>query len=334
MKRIGALLLMLVLLLGCLPVSAATVTDSGANIVFHVNSPWYIYDGAWMEASHIAELHQPENALGGLFVSINDFRSIFKCRITYNYDDLSIHVMHEGREIWQGLNTPVMFVDNQPYPNPAPYISSVGGDVMIPVEPYASVFGYKGTFTTPPTYAPGQLALTIPSKIYTIDRIEINKAMQMVIVHGTDALGSSKPLRYFLCSTGAPVDITPNGTFTARPLTYTTSGNPWYYFALSSCWVLYCTQIQGNICFHSIPFNQYGAGTLSSSGYAALGNPASHGCIRLMIEDAKFIWENCRGVSVEISDGFYDETLQSIKTQLLNARPSYGAYVEELKTTY
>ena len=53
-----------------------------------------------------------------------------------------------------------------------------------------------------------------------------------------------------------------------------------------------------------------------------------------MIEDARFIWENCGGVPVTITNGFYDETLQSIKEQLLRARPDYSAYVEELVKNY
>jgi len=120
----------------------------------------------------------------------------------------------------------------------------------------------------------------------------VNMTMQLVTVCGTDELGATVPLKYFLCSTGSPVSLTPNGTFYARPLSYTSAQNPWYYFSLHNCWVLYCTQISGNICFHSLTFNQYGANSLSQSAYKALGNPASHGCIRLLVEDAKFIWEN------------------------------------------
>ncbi len=330
MKRVLVLFLTCLILFGAMSASAVTLTENGANIILHADSKWYIYDGDWREASQVIE----KDANNNIFISVNDFRSIFQCNIMYSYDDLSIYVQHEGREIWQALFTPVMFVDKLPYPNPAPYISSISGEVMIPAEPYASVFGYTGTFSVSPDYAPGQLALSVPTKIYTIDHLEINKAMQMVIVHGKDALGTVKPIRHFLCSTGAPVSLTPNGTFYARPLSYSANNNPWYYFSLHSCWVLYCTQISGNICFHSVPFNGYGASTLSSSGYAAMGNPASHGCVRLLIEDAKFIWENCKNIPVVISDGYYDETLKVIKNELQSARPSYYDYVANLKKIY
>lgn len=330
MKRTIIFFLTFLFLFGATTVSATTLTEKGSSITLHANSSWYIYDGEWLQASHAIE----KDVNGNFFISVNDFRNIFQCNIVYSYDDLSIYVQHGGREIWQGLFTPVLFVDKQPYPNLAPYISSVGGDVMIPAEPYASVLGYKGNFSIQPHYAPGQLTLSISTKSYTIDHLEINKAMQMVIVYGKDSSGTVKPLKHFLCSTGSPVSLTPNGTYYAKPLTYSTKNNPWYYFSLHDCWVLYCTQITGNICFHSVPFNRYGASTLSSSGYAAIGNPASHGCVRLLIEDAKFIWDNCKNVPVIVTNGYYDDSLQIIKNKLQNERPSYYDYVETLKKTY
>ncbi len=329
MKRIGILLLAFLLFFPCVSSFGATIQESGASIILHGDSPWYIYDGQWVEASSPTE----RDANGNLFISVSDFRMIFGLNITYNEEDRSIYVSHAGREIWQGLDTPVMFVDQLPFPNPAAYMSE-SGNVMIPAEPYASVFGYKGVFSTSEAYAPGQLELTVPTKIYTIDRMEVNKAMQMVLVYGTDAAGNQKVVRHFLCSTGAPLSLTPNGTFWTKPLTYAAAGNPWYFFSLNNCWILYCTQLIGNICFHSVPFNGLGASTLSQSGYSAMGHPASHGCIRLLIEDAKFVWENCKNVPVTISDGYYDETLNAIKQNLQSARPSYQDYVAELQKVY
>ncbi len=310
---------------------AATVSmDAGEKILLHNVSPWYVANDVWLKTSQPTETD--EN--GNLFISIDDFRTIFRCNISYNYEDLSIFTQHKGREIWQGLSTPVMFVDGLPYPNPAPYISSQSGLVMIPAEPYASVFGYRGTYVKTEDYAPGKLELTLPPHLFTISHIEVNQAMQMVIVYGTDAAGTTIPLKHFVCSTGIAPHVTPNGEFRARPLTYSNNHGPWYYFVDSKCWILYCTQISGNICFHSIPFNDYGTETLSQSGYAAIGKMASHGCIRLMVEDARFIWENCKGVPVIISDGFYDETLSGIKEGILRNRPAYADYVKSLQGNY
>ncbi len=331
LKKIVLSFCIFLLSLCALGADAASVSlDAGETITLHNASPWYIANDAWLQTMQMTEAD--ENGI--LYISVEDFRTIFRCNISYNYDDLSIYVQHKGREIWQGLFTPVMFVDGIPYPNPAPYISSQSGNVMIPAEPYASVFGYKGTYIKSADYAPGKLLLELPPHVFTISHIEVNKTMQMVTVFGKDAVGTVMPLKYFLCSTGAPLELTPNGNFTARPLTYSKNHGPWYYFADSKCWVLYCTQISGNICFHSIPFNTYGVDSLSSSGYAAIGEIASHGCIRLMIEDARFIWENCKDIPITISDGFYDETLATIKKGILHNRPAYTDYVESLRGSY
>jgi len=331
LKRIGSLLLVFLLLFAAVPASAATkIYESGWSVILHADSNWYILDDIWYETSYKTERDENNN----LFIAVEDFSAIFKCNIAYNPADSSIYLAHNGREVWQGLDTSVMFVDTLPYPNPAAYISALSGAVMIPAEPYASVLGYVGSFSTTPEYAPGQLSLTHPAQAYTLDRIEVNKAMQMVTVYGTNDVGYTKPMKYFLCRTGNPTALTPNGTFYARPLTYAAAGNPWYYFKLHDCWILYCTQLFGDICFHSVTFNTYGVQSLSQSAYNNLGHPASHGCIRLMVEDAKFIWENCGGLPVDISEGYYDESLQNIKQQLLRARSSYSEYVASLVGQY
>ena len=329
MKKFGALLLCFIMLLPCVSASAGTLRESGASIIIHGDSPWYILDDAWVEGTCKTET----DAYGNLFISVKDFGALFGMNVNYNDVDKSIYVCHEGREIWQGLDTPVMFVDSLPYPNPAAYLSE-SGEVMIPAEPYASVFGYHGTFSVTEDYAPGQLAFNHPGKVFTIDSISVNKAMQMVTVFGKDGNENIRPLRHFLCSTGAPMGLTPNGTFSAKPLVYSTPDNPWYFFSLNNCWILYCTQLTGNICFHSVPFNGLGVHTLSHSGYQAMGSPASHGFIRLLIEDAKFIWENCKDVPVTIDNGAYDETLDVIKKELQANRPTYTDYVAKLSEIY
>ncbi|MDD6308712.1 MAG: L,D-transpeptidase [Clostridia bacterium] len=328
-KKIGVISLTLMILMGCTAASCKEIPyTQGEKIILHNNSPWYIIEDRWLENENATELQN-----GVLFISVSDFGKVLRCPINYNYGDCSIYVNHKGREIWQGLNTPVMFVDHKPYPNPAPYISSTG-EVMIPLEQYASVFGYKGEMTYPEDYKPGRFTLTLSPQMATISYIEVNKAMQMVIVYAQDSLGTLFPIRHFICSTGIPLDQTPNGTFSARPLTYTSKHGPWYYFQLHDCWVIYCTQISGDICFHSVTFNEYDAGSLSKTAYQNLGNPASHGCIRLMVEDAEFIWENCKNVKTIISDGFYDDGLANIKKGILLNKFSYDSYLEAIKADY
>ena len=44
---------------------------------------------------------------------------------------------------------------------------------------------------------------------------------------------------------------------------------------------------------------------LPVSAYLKLGSPASHGCIRTCVADAKWVYENCNGSTIYIFDGIY-----------------------------
>ena len=44
--------------------------------------------------------------------------------------------------------------------------------------------------------------------------------------------------------------------------------------------------------FHSVLYSQKG-GKVTQSSVNHLGSRASHGCVRLSVEDAKWIWNNC-----------------------------------------
>ena len=63
------------------------------------------------------------------------------------------------------------------------------------------------------------------------------------------------------------------------------------------------------------------------SDYALLGNPASHGCIRMCVADAKWVYENCGGATIRIFDGTY-QSKESFKGPLGRPAlvPMYGDY--------
>ena len=44
---------------------------------------------------------------------------------------------------------------------------------------------------------------------------------------------------------------------------------------------------------------------LPASEYLKLGSPASHGCIRACVADAKWVYENCNGSKLRVFDGKY-----------------------------
>lgn len=82
----------------------------------------------------------------------------------------------------------------------------------------------------------------------------------------------------------------------------------------------YATKIVGGIYFHSVAGYNKTSYNIYASDYNKLGKPASHGCIRLCVRDAKWIYDNCKiGTTVTIddkSDGckFAKPTLKKIKS--------------------
>jgi len=98
----------------------------------------------------------------------------------------------------------------------------------------------------------------------------------------------------FICSTGLG-NATPRGVFTT-----TVPGRRWHYFKEFFIWAQYAYSIEGDILFHSVLYNSRG-GSPTWSSVHNLGRKASHGCIRLKVEHAKWIYENCkRGTVVTI----------------------------------
>ncbi|MBQ3423671.1 MAG: peptidoglycan-binding protein [Clostridia bacterium] len=94
-------------------------------------------------------------------------------------------------------------------------------------------------------------------------------------------------VRTMKCSTGRKSSPTPTGTFT-----HTGPGARWHYFTKFDCWAQYAFYIEGDILFHSVLYNRKD-GKVTQSSVNHLGSRASHGCVRLSVEDARWIWENC-----------------------------------------
>lgn len=99
--------------------------------------------------------------------------------------------------------------------------------------------------------------------------------------------GKWKPVRAMLCSTGIG-GTTPKGTFYTQ--------GKWRWGALmNDVYGQYCTHITGDILFHSVYYKEcYKKNTQVTSQFNLLGSAASHGCIRLSVMDAKWIYNNCK----------------------------------------
>ena len=118
--------------------------------------------------------------------------------------------------------------------------------------------------------------------------LKVSTDDQRVYVYAPDRNGEYTDLvRTMKCSTGRNSSPTPKGTYTD-----TAQGARWHFFKKFNCWAQYAFYIEGDIMFHSVLYNQKG-GKVTQSSVNHLGSKASHGCVRLSVEDAKWIWTNC-----------------------------------------
>ena len=109
-------------------------------------------------------------------------------------------------------------------------------------------------------------------------------------------------VREMICSTGTSKYPTPCGT-TIMPK----KRARWGYFPTWGSHAQYLTRIDSANAFHSVLYSEPDETTLSVKSFDALGTPASHGCVRLLVSDAKWIYENCKeGTIITVYEGDYD----------------------------
>ncbi len=123
-------------------------------------------------------------------------------------------------------------------------------------------------------------------------QIRINKQMNCVTIYRLNARGKYEPVKAMVCSTGAAT----------QPGTYSLGEKMRWHVLDGPCYGQYCTRIYGGVLFHSVWYTgPNNPGTLSVYSYNKLGTMASHGCVRLTVADAKWIYDNVpSGTSVTI----------------------------------
>lgn len=128
--------------------------------------------------------------------------------------------------------------------------------------------------------------------------IKVNRAQNTITIYSKDNKGKyTVPHKAMVCSVGMRNTPTVLGT-------YNTKGKYRWKELNGKVFGQYSTRIVGGILFHSVYYykNQNPA-TLASKQYNKLGEAASQGCIRLTVEDAKWIYDNCPvGTTVTIYD--------------------------------
>ena len=147
--------------------------------------------------------------------------------------------------------------------------------------------------------------------------IDVDIANQIVTAYGYGGGRTQDNIaRQMICSTGYGTS-TPTGTYFMPEKKYESEREEWYWFGKYEIYAKYASRIVNGILFHSVLYpNTHTHATRASVN--ALGFKASHGCVRLRDEDAKWIAENCPpGTCVHIfDDAAVDEDLRQL---LLNS---------------
>lgn len=126
--------------------------------------------------------------------------------------------------------------------------------------------------------------------------IKINRQQNVITVYEKSENGEyTEPVRAILCSTGL-YNATPKGVFHLS--------NKYIWRELNGgVYGQYASRITGGVLFHSVPYASKNKSTLYWDKYNKLGQQASMGCVRLTVEDAKWIYDNCpSGTAVEVYD--------------------------------
>lgn len=122
--------------------------------------------------------------------------------------------------------------------------------------------------------------------------IKVNNKANVVTIYKKDSKGKyTVPVKAMLCSIG---------TATPKSGVYKTSDKYTWRLLQGNVYGQYAVRITGHILFHSVPYEKQAKDTLEWWEYDKLGTDASLGCVRLTVEDAKWIYDNCaKGTQVE-----------------------------------
>lgn len=184
------------------------------------------------------------------------------------------------------------------------------------------------------TYARDELKNEDPERYYIL--LDLNN--QIVTVFERDEEGAyTKIVRRFLCTSGRteldPEDEEDAGTPTPRGIWKIGGRERFGKFAnFGGEYARYWTQIVGSVFFHSIMFGDRSVNSLKRSAYSNLGKNVSHGCVRLYVEDAKWLYYYaCPGTTVEVST---NEPRDRALAKALKSDMSFSEYNKLQKTFY
>lgn len=125
------------------------------------------------------------------------------------------------------------------------------------------------------------------------------------------------PVKSIRVSVGLAGTPTPVGDYTMH------RADKWQAL-MGPSWGQYGTHVVGGIYVHSIACSYRNPYNLAVSAYNKLGVPASHGCIRAAVKDAKWVYNNCNGAKINIGDYAFDANNEALRGPL--GRPALVPY--------
>ena len=131
--------------------------------------------------------------------------------------------------------------------------------------------------------------------------ITVDVANQVTTVYGRDEKGDyTVVVRQMLCSTGMKATPSDVGDWVLNGR----HANWCIFPKWGNSYARYWTRINGSIAFHSPIYTSVSNSAMKIGSYNKLGQRASHGCIRLSVWDAKWIYDNIgAGTVVSIVEG-------------------------------
>ena len=122
---------------------------------------------------------------------------------------------------------------------------------------------------------------TLNIESLTSNLIYVNLKDQITYIY-KGSINNWDKIKSFKCSTGIESEKTPTGIFDVR------ERGAWFFSDKYNQGGKYWVQFYGDYLFHYVPYNKDQSEVVDYT----LGVPASHGCIRLKTEDAKWIYDN------------------------------------------
>lgn len=187
-----------------------------------------------------------------------------------------------------------------------------------------------------------ELKNTDPEKYYIV--LDLNN--QYITVYEEDQNGEyEKIVRRFLCSSGQ------SGTGKVDPVTgekdigMPTPTGIWRmggrerfgkFADFGGVYGRYWTQIVGDNYFHSIMFGKRDVNTMERTAFNNMGSKQSHGCVRLYVEDAKWLYYYaCPGTLIEVTNRVKvtSETKAINRTLKISGFKEYNAFQKNIFDT-